>query len=430
MKKSNDLKQLRASKIDAQQKIADTAEARAEGKRDFTEEENTRFDALQTEIDDLNTQITRAEKFEKSQAERAAANGETIHDVGAPAVHRSTKNEQFSFVKALRSLATNKELTGKEAEVNERAVAEMKEQGMEVGEGLRLHIPSDMFATRGQSVSDDSGAKGAALVSSDPRTVAPLTPSTATLSNLGATVLDGLVGDVPLPTSELFSFGFVGETAAVSETDVDIEGPTLKPKRCSGVAGISNKLLRQTSGSVESMIINQINGGYGRAIISAAINGGGGNAPTGLYSLITSNIDTTATVPTKAIITALESLVDQADGTNVSRGYLSDHVLANVMKNTKVDAGSGRFLFEGDMLNGYKYERSSLVPKLNSDANHPLIFGDWSQLFLGYWGNVSILIDPYTLASSGKVKMVIDGYADVAVTNEKAFAINKVLIDA
>lgn len=427
MKKSNDLKQLRASKLDAQQAIVDAAQTRAEGQRDFNEDEVKRFDALQTEIDNLDIEIVRAEKFEANQAKRAAANAKPVNE--APAVHRSTKNETFSFLGALRSLAKNKELTGKAAEVNERAVSEMKAQGMQVEDGLRLHIPSDMFQSRSQTVDGNSGADGAKLVSSDPRAVAPLQPNINVLENLGVTVMDGLVGDVPLPTNELFTFGYVGETEDVAKTKVGIDGPTLKPKRVAGVAGVSNKLLRQTSYSVEQMIINSINNAYGKAIVQGAISGAGGNAPTGVLDLITTNIETTAGAPTKAIITALEALVNNADGSDVSRGYLSDYKLANKLKNTLVDAGSGRFLYDGNGLNGYRYEKSTLVPVLNTDTNHPLIFGDWAQMFTGYWGNISILIDPYTLASAGQVKMVIEGYSDMNITNEKAFAVNKVLTD-
>lgn len=421
MKNSNELKQLRASKIDAQQKIVDAAKGE---NRNMNDDEAKRFDDVQAEITDLDAQIKRAEAFEANQAARAATEGKKVD---APAVHKSTKNERFSFVGALRELATNKQLTGKAAEVNERGVAEMKAQGIEVQDGLRLHLPSE-YTERGQSVSDDSGAKGGALVASNPRVVAPLAPSIDVLRNLGVTEMNDLVGDVPLPTNGLFTFGFVGETAAVSETDVNIAGPTLQAKRCSGVAGVSNKLLRQTSFSVEQMLINEINQASGRAIIASVINGAGGNDITGLLDIITTNIETTTGNATRAIITELESLIDAADATNVSRGYLSDTKLANALKNIKVDAGSGRFLYDGDALNGYRYEKSTLVPEISGTPNkHPLIFGDWSQLFLGRWGSMSILIDPYTLAASGKVKMVVDTYADAVVTNEKAFAVNKVL---
>ena len=64
---------------------------------------------------------------------------------------------------------------------------------------------------------------------------------------------------------------------------------------------------------------------------------------------------------------------------------------------------------------------------LDVGVSHPLIFGDFSQASVGLWGNVSIMVDPYTLASSSKVRLIIEGFSDVAVTNEKAFAINKVL---
>ena len=102
-----------------------------------------------------------------------------------------------------------------------------------------------------------------------------------------------------------------------------------------------------------------INNAYGAAIITDFLNGGGTSEPTGLYSLITTNIDTTATAPTKAIITNLEALVDAANGTRVSRGYLSDTKLSNKMKNVLLDAGSGRFLFDGADLEGYNYLQST-----------------------------------------------------------------------
>ena len=67
------------------------------------------------------------------------------------------------------------------------------------------------------------------------------------------------------------------------------------------------------------------------------------------------------------------------------------------------------------------------MPTLDVGASHPVIFGDWNQLTVGYWDNVSIIVDPYTQAASGKVRLIIEGFSDIAVTNEKAFAINKVV---
>ena len=54
--------------------------------------------------------------------------------------------------------------------------------------------------------------------------------------------MSGLVGDVPLPTSGAFTFAYGAETATTSGSDVGFAGPTLKPKRCSGVVDISKKI--------------------------------------------------------------------------------------------------------------------------------------------------------------------------------------------
>ena len=419
MKTSKVLKEERASELTKQQNLISVAKSE---KRELSTEDETRFDTLQSNIEDYDVKIERAEKIEASEKRQAASQGKSF---GAPAIIKSTKNEQFSLVRSLHALASGKKLTGIDAEVNERGISEMEAQKMEVGDGLRIHLPADMM--RAQTITGDSGTKGAAIVASEPQFVMPLTPNIDTLANLGVNQMTGLVGDVPLPTSGLFSFDYVGETADVTETDITFAGPTLKPKRCAGVGGVSNQFLKQASFSVEQHLISIINNAYGAAVVKAFINGGGGTAPSGLYSLITSNIDTTATGPTKAIITELEALVDAANGSNGSRGYLSDTKLANAMKNTLLDAGSGRFLYDGADLNGYKYERSTLMDTLDVGVSHPLIFGDFSQASVGLWGNVSIMVDPYTLASSSKVRLIIEGFSDVAVTNESAFAINKVL---
>ena len=95
-------------------------------------------------------------------------------------------------------------------------------------------------------------------------------------------------------------------------------------------------------------------------------------------------------------------------------------------KAIKKDAGSGLFLYDNNNMNGNKYVASSLVPTLDTGASHPLIFGDWKQMSVGFWGGMNILVDPYTKASTSQIKLNIELFNDVTVTNEKAFAINKV----
>ena len=415
MKNSKQLKELRASKVEAQQSMVNVARS---ANKELEGTEIERFDALQKEIEDLSASIKRAEQVEANELRAAAVAGVTIDEPKERSVKR------FSLLRALGALASGKEMHADDAEVHALAVEEMRSEGLAIPAGNAISIPGSMF--RAQTVSDDAGAKGGVLVASTPQLVSPLQPILP-IEALGVNVMSGLVGDVPLPTSGSFSFSYTGETDPVTGTDIGFAGPTLKPKRCSGVVDISKKLLLQSSFNVEAYIINQINIAYGNAVTLAALNGGGGDAPTGLYTIIATNINATAGALTHATAVALEALVDAADGTNVKRAYLGDTKVKSGAKVTKIDAGSGIFLSDGKELNGYPLMATTLMPTLDAGASHPLIFGDWNQLTVGYWGAVSIIVDPYTQAASGKVRLIIEGYSDVAVTNEKAFAINKVI---
>tara|TARA_R110001632_G_scaffold137804_2_gene253407 strand:+ start:2071 stop:3336 length:1266 start_codon:yes stop_codon:yes gene_type:complete len=419
MKNSVELKQERTSLKDKQQALI--AKAKSE-KREMSEDENTSFDDLMNQRKTLDAQIKRAEQIEADERAGSAASGVVIGN--EPKIDGPETKEAPSLLRALRSLAKGQALHKADAEMHERAQEEMRAAGLELPEGNAISIPAEVF--RAQTVTGDSGAKGGALVASTPMLVRPLQP-VLPIESLGVNIMSGLVGDVPLPTSGAFTFAYGAETATTSATDVGFAGPTLKPKRCSGVVDISKKLLAQTSFSVEDYIIEQINIAYGNAVTLAAINGPGTDAPSGLYTLITTNVNTTAGALTHATAVALEGLVDAADGTNVRRAYLADPKVKSGAKTTKIDAGSGIFLSDGNTLNSYPFVSTTLMPTLDVGASHPVIFGDWNQLTVGYWDNVSIIVDPYTQAASGKVRLIIEGFSDIAVTNEKAFAINKVV---
>ena len=415
MKKSNELKIERNTLVDAQTALTNLAETET---RDFTQDEETTFNNRHAQILALDAKIKTAENVEDA-ARRSAAN----RKVDAPTIITDAP-KTASLFRAISKLAAGKALDGAEREMHEAATADLVGQGFNPeADGLRINLP---LADRAQSVSADSGTKGGAFVGSTPQLVMPLMPKLA-IEDLKPTILSNLVGNVPLPTSANFTFSYVAETADVTATDVTVSGPTLAPKRCAGVVEISKKLLLQTGFNIEAYIINLINVAYGNAVTVGALNGGGTNEPTGLYTNITTNINTTAGALTHATVVALEKLVDAANGSNVSRAYLSDTKVQADAKLSVLDAGSGRFLYDGQALNGYKWVGSTLMPTLDAGASHPLVFGDWAQLFIGYWGNVSIMVDPYSKASSGMIRLIIEGFSDANVTNEKAFAINKVV---
>jgi len=70
-----------------------------------------------------------------------------------------------------------------------------------------------------------------------------------------------------------------------------------------------------------------------------------------------------------------------------------------------------------------------LVPRLGTSPNYTevLLFGDFAQLFVAQWGGVNFIVDPYTEAGSASTVIYVNMYADTAIANPTAFAVNKFL---
>jgi len=51
-----------------------------------------------------------------------------------------------------------------------------------------------------------------------------------------------------------------------------------------------------------------------------------------------------------------------------------------------------------------------------------LIFGNWADLIIGQWGGYDILVDPYTQAALGTVRLVVNCYFDAAAARAASFS--------
>lgn len=426
MKTAIQLKSERTAKIVAQRALVNKAKAE---NREMTVEENAAFDALQDEADGMEADIQRAEKFEKNElllagspdAIRLSGGGE-----GGEKGEKKKIKKRFSILKAIREGAAGK-LEGIEKEMHEEAVAEARGLKIEMDETQRsVAIPAMMIRATSQTVTQDAGEYGGQLVASTPKLIDGFMPQLF-LEKMGATFMPGLVGNVPLPTAKNYEFSWVGENAAVTKQKQKFDGPILKPKRAAAAVGISNQLLLQTSPGVDKIIWDKLREGAARAINSAAINGDGILEPLGILNTpgIKLPANVTAGVATWNKVVLLKTLIEAADATMESRGYLLSPSLAGALETIKKDAGSGRFLMEEGKINGAIAAVTSLVETLG--GNEVLLYGDFSQLFIGQWGGVQFTLDPYTGAGSAELLTYVNMFADVQIANPAAFSADKFL---
>ena len=90
------------------------------------------------------------------------------------------------------------------------------------------------------------------------------------------------------------------------------------------------------------------------------------------------------------------------------------------LRDVKVDAGSGRFLCENDMILGYPVFTTEAI-----GADY-IGFGDWSYQAAGFFGAMNLVVDPYTLARNNSVDFVLNTRFGTVTLREEAFVLGKV----
>lgn len=429
MSKLIQLKQDRAAKVTAQKALID---ARNAANRDFTEDEVNQFRALTTDIEGLDTNITLEQQVEDAQARAAATQGVQVpggRKERGEAAEKKEIQSRASILKAIRSAKKGQALDGAEKDLDSLGREENRLAGVTTNDNAAIVIP---LATRAdaQSVGLDSGAYGGNLVQDqDIRMLDTFTPKLF-LEELGATLLTGLTdGDLPLIDAQDFDLEWLAEGEEASNQKKEFKGPKLVSKRASTVVGITNKLINQSSVSVENMIRTKLMAGANRILNRAGIAGAGGDEPLGILNTtgIFTGSSTAATAATHALLAQLEALIDTADASDISRGWLMHPKVKAALMTIKKDAGSGRFLLESlTELMGNKYVSTNLVPTLDDGGTDvfPLIHGDFSQLYVGQWGAMSLIVDPYTAAKKGMIELIPEMHAGAVVAKPEAFAVN------
>lgn len=250
---------------------------------------------------------------------------------------------------------------------------------------------------------------------------------------LGATVLGGLQGPVYVPRRKAsHTASWVAEGSNVSTSDQSFDQVTLSPKHVGALTEFSRQLLQQASPDVEMLVRNDMALILAEAVDTAATQGAGAPSPTGILS--TSGVTTLALGTNGATLT-YQNLVDM---TAAPMNLNVDDASTAFMTNTKVRAallklldGYGRPLGLDLLLQGKPYAFSNTIPsnltKGSGTGLSALIYGKWSDLLIGVWSELDILVNPYEASAypRGGVSVRAMATVDVAVRHPESFAVIK-----
>ena len=237
------------------------------------------------------------------------------------------------------------------------------------------------------------------------------------MGSLGVRMQTGLIGDWDYPVVGPVEATINGETADVTATSFDISKVSPKPNRCAIVIEVSNRALDQTDGRLRHIVLWQLPMAIDRLLNAwmfkdTAISSG----VTGPFVSPKTSTEFSGDVPTYKELLTLKATVDK---TGIVPQGVGAFIMNNVMKAnleaTPKDSGSGRMIIENGMINGTPVFVTEYI------ADDTVYFGYFGYTLVGQFGDVHLVVDPYTKASSNLVRFVLNTDYDIKAALPEAF---------
>ena len=241
------------------------------------------------------------------------------------------------------------------------------------------------------------------------------------IDKLGIKMQSGLVGDLVFPTLAAVEATIQGENVAVTDTELNIDKIKASPKRVSISIPVSKRAINQTNYSLQDVVLKQISLGVARTLNKWMFSGTAlSGASNGVFVKTKPSVEYTNEL-TFANVVSLESTVMDAgvDVTDGTAAYVCTPKVYGALKSTPKAAGSAEMICQNGMVNGYPVLVTNYM-----DADS-IGFGVFSNAAIGQFGDMDLVIDPYTGAKSNIVNFVLNTDYDIVVARPEAFAIAK-----
>lgn len=233
-------------------------------------------------------------------------------------------------------------------------------------------------------------------------------PGEAFLRSLGVTFYEGLTGNLVLPSMAEDLATFVAEDASAAAASMAPEALTLAARRVTHYQSVTRELLAQTNPAIfQGIMQNLYNGVY------AAIANDWADT---IESDGATQIKVTGTTVTYQNLCDMEASIG---GLSIGAAkYVTTPTGKAFLKGLNAGSAGIKFAWADDnTIAGYP---AFAAPCVNANR---VYFGDFSRTNVALWGPMEIIVDPYSDAKKGEIRLTIVALADTGVSNKRALAI-------
>ena len=327
-----------------------------------------------------------------------------------PQINKKTM-EKFSLLKAINDVANNRQLDERAQEVVTAGIAEMRKAGQSYSGQIVLPIEERA------NIQATVATAGQENVAEDKLGILEPLRANLVLVQAGASYMTGLIGNVSIPVYSGSNVAWAGEVAAATDGAGKFSEVNLEPKRLTAYIDVSKQFLIQDSNSAEEMLKRDIVSAIANKLEATILGSEAGDAkkPAGMLNAVVAD----SNAITYKDIVKMEADLEAKNVRGNIKFIVSPSAKAD-LKTTDKGTDTGKYLMEGNEVNGYPVLSTSAV------AGKGVIFGNFADLVIGQWGGIDLTVDPYTQAANGKVRLVINAYFDAKPRRADSF-VKKVL---
>ena len=374
---------------------------------------------LAEKVDELTRELKDAQLSEaarKAQANQRVLSPEEKKDI-----------RRFSISKFLRQAMPGETMDGIEKEMADEGKREFAQCIKGAAEGVFL--PSTLLRTYYYTNASEANY-GQAFIEQTALTYIGKLRNATLGRKLGVRYLDGLQGQIAFVTGGADA-AWVAEEAAASKQKPAYSKAVMSPKRLQVLQGVTYDLMHQSSKALDDLIMEDFVKAHAVALDAAIFTGSGSSGqPTGVLAAANTNsiaIDTNGGPLTHALLVQMETEVGIDNGLlDDTLAYVSNAKVQGKLKTIPQIAGYPYYLMNDGKVNGYPFYMSNAIPSNLTKGDSTgvcsaAIFGNWSEVLVGSWGGLQIIVDPYTAKANGVLEISAAAYHDILVRTPAAF---------
>lgn len=245
------------------------------------------------------------------------------------------------------------------------------------------------------------------------------------LNQVGIKMQSNVKGTPVWPTVGSVEAQILGENAELDDKSIDFSKISATPKRAGVTIRLSRRAINQTNLNLYDIVVNQIADAIAmllnKWLVSPTAIATGCN---GVFVKTPSEIIPLSKQPFLVDVVGLETAVLNSNVNGVNGGYVIGTAMRGRLKTKPVEAGNPAMVLVGNEMNGYPVVTSNLIP-----ADY-IGFGFFEYAVLSQFGEFSLVVDPYTLATKNEVRFTGNSEFDITVLRPEAFALGRVETDA